>query len=692
MHILMIVPRYGSYGDFYQVPLGLAYVASAIESAGHSVTGLNLNHVKGDVGQLVAESVRQSDPDVIATGALSVFIDQVHEIVSTAKSVKPGIFAVLGGGVVSGEPDNVLRAINADIGVINEGEETVVEILDRLEKKLPLEDVKGVVVRTPSGRIRRNAERDQKEDLENIPWPNYKILEIEKNIANQRPLDSYFFRLAPDNNPRSLDMISSRSCPFKCTFCFHPTGKTYRERPLDDFFAELATLKEEYAINMVAIIDELFSLKRSRLLEFCRRIKPFDVKWMVQLHVNSASEETIAAMADSGCVYISYGIESMSQQILDSMMKKSKKPKVEEALALTRKYKIGIQGNLLFGDSAETLETANESMAWWARNRIYQINLTPLIVFPGSPDYNAALRDGLIRQDDRLSFIKNIPIDLNISSMNNKNMEMIRFMVYVYFESLLRLAKPISFTKSEKTDVRGDLHDYVWDCPDCNTRNSYEGVFVGNDHKNSIRMTCRGCRQRWDLPNYLYLNREKKKIPDSARSDLAAAEKLIAHQSLFPRYADAHDLVNPLLAQYPDFLEARLFMGRFYGRIGPAEHMVRSFGAAVAYDVYNPTCHCFYADALLEIRCFGGARLHYEQALALDRNSAHAKEGLARVAAAVAAGADPDVYFVSWSNAPPPQRRNRVESCQTQSSIEDELEEIGASRGGKTSKLTMLNR
>jgi len=388
--------------------------------------------------------------------------------------------------------------VNADIGVINEGEETIVEIIETLNSGGDLTTLPGVVARTIRGGLKRNAERAQRKDLENVAWANYRVLDLHKSIENQRVLDSYFFHLAPENNPRSLDMISSRSCPFKCTFCFHPTGKTYRERPLDDFFAELAVLKKEFNINMVGIIDELFSLKRPRLLEFCERIKPLNLKWMVQLHVNSACEETVKAMAESGCVYISYGIESMSQPILDSMMKKSKKARVEEALALTRKYRIGIQGNLLFGDSAETIDTANESMHWWANNRQYQINLTPLIVFPGSPDYMTALRDGLIKQSDRESYIANIPTNLNISSMNDENMEMVRFMVYVYFESLLRTVVLKKFTAAGQSD-RGIFYDCTWICSTCDHENEYRNFYIPQDAKNSIRMTCRSCRERFDI-------------------------------------------------------------------------------------------------------------------------------------------------------------------------------------------------
>ena len=224
----------------------------------------------------------------------------------------------------------------------------IVELLDCIENDGVLLGVQGILFRDEAGVATQTLARPQMSYLGDVAWPDYDLLDYGPNIENQRPLDSYFFHVEPNSRPRALDMITSRSCPFMCTFCFHPSGKTYRERPLDDFFAELDMLVERFDINMVALIDELFSLKKRRLLEFCERIKPYNLSWMVQLHVNSAADETIAAMRDAGCVYISYGIESMSQPVLESMQKKSKTERREYPLNLTYQNEIGIQGNLLF--------------------------------------------------------------------------------------------------------------------------------------------------------------------------------------------------------------------------------------------------------------------------------------------------------------------------------------------------------
>lgn len=135
-----------------------------------------------------------------------------------------------------------------------------------------------------------------------------------------------------------------------------------------------------------------------------------------QLHVNSVDDAILARMHDSGCTYISYGIESMSQPVLNSMKKRSTKTRIDKAMRWTYDHKIGIQGNIIFGDTAETFETANESMEWWVKNQSYMINLSRLQVYPGSPDYIEAVRDGLI--EDRIKWIDNQDVYLNISKLN----------------------------------------------------------------------------------------------------------------------------------------------------------------------------------------------------------------------------------------------------------------------------------
>ena len=654
MHILLVVPRYSTtWGEFYQFPLGLGYIAAAMKGAGHTVTGLNLNHHQGPADAIIAAKVAAIDPDVCATGALSPFLPLVKTIFDAARRAKPGIINIAGGGVVSGEPGVILDVADIDYGVVGEGELTIIELLECLENSRDLHAVQGIVFRDRHGKTVQTPERPQIMDLGKVAWPDYEVLECGQNVSQQRALDSYFFHSHPESRPRAIDMITSRSCPFKCTFCFHPTGKTYRERPLDDFFEELDTLVARYQINMLGLIDELFSLKRQRLLEFCERIKPYNLKWMVQLHVNSAKEDTVRAMRESGCSYISYGIESMSQPVLESMQKKSKTPRINSALDLTRTHRIGIQGNLLFGDSAETLETANESMRWWAANRHHQINLTPLMVFPGSPDYLAALRDGLIDDRDRAKYIQDIPPEFNISRMNDKNMEMVRFQVWVFAHTLLNVAPLKSFRLSDvQIPDRASAYDIVWDCPNCSHQNDYLGVVLPPDSGHSIRLTCRECATRWDVENRAYKPPENT-ITNSRRRTYLRLTKALFKKIRQRKYREIADkLLTVVIARVPRPLRT-MELSR---KLTPTEHVLKSLGSALGADPFNPERHDDFADALCEIGAFGAARMHYQQALALKPDDERAAAGIAFIDSPRVSEQQRAAYFISWSDEPAPAR------------------------------------
>jgi radical SAM superfamily enzyme YgiQ (UPF0313 family) len=651
------------WGEFYQLPLGIGYIASAIENAGHEVLGLNLNHVKGEISKIVEDFVRKEKPNVLASGGLSVFLDLLSDIFTSARKGNPDIVNIGGGGVVGGEPGVILDALDIDYGIIGEGEHTIVHLLELIDQARfdEMHTVQGIVFRTKNKKTQRTGERTQEKKLEKFFWPNYELLDVVHNIKNQRPLDQYFFQAEPNNNPRSIDMISSRSCPFKCTFCFHPTGKTYRERPFDDFFAELKILKDKFNVNMVAIVDELFSLKRRRLLEFCEQIKKFDVKWMVQLHVNSACDETIKAMKDSGCVFISYGIESMSQPILESMQKKSRVPRIQEALDLTYEYKIGIQGNLLFGDSAETLETANESLYWWSRNRHFQINLTPLIVFPGSPDYLEALRDGLIEDEARLGFIKDIPVSFNISSMNDENINMLRLQVWIFARSLLMMAKSSKMRVSaEKHPERGNSHDFEFDCPRCGTQNEYRDTIIPLDAEHTTRVTCRSCLNRWDIENTTYISPQTKwqKIDHFGiiqKIALTFGRQLLKSKK-FSLFHKVYNRLQGVFAYNPEF---RYLMADFYQLTGNKQEMLKATISGAGMTPLDPLMHLKLSNAFCEINALGAAKLHLDQAIQLGADNKETEKQLQKIKGIQ--GNTPDNkldYFVSWSDVSPPKRVN----------------------------------
>jgi len=654
MRILIVAPKYtAKSGEFYQFPLGLGYIISALKAAGFEVHTLNCNDSPETSGQQVVRAVSEIDPAICATGGLSPFLPDIQQIFRAARLAKANIFSIAGGGVLSSDPEAGPKVMDIDAGVIGEGEETIVELARAVQTGADLNTVTGIVFRAKDGRIIRTRPRPSIADLGAVSWPDYKSLGFDKMLNRQLPSDNYFYQ--ERDYPRAIDMITSRSCPYRCTFCFHPTGKVYRERPLDDFFQELDFLVSEYDIRMVALVDELFSLKRARLMEFCDRIEPYKIQWVVQLHVNCADDTTLRRMKQAGATYISYGVESMSQPVLLSMQKKSKKERIHSVLNNTFEHRIGIQGNIIFGDTAETLATANESMDWWANNKHLMIYVNRLQVYPGSPDYIQAVRDGLIT--DRISFIEDQDaVNLNISQMNDDDQEGLEQKVQLAHRTLLSLAPVTRFERQTVSDVdRENLHNIEWDCPRCEHHNELKNfqVHPTQDYY-SIRMTCRSCHARFDIRNPNKQSFEGRPTSDEDAAVFYAAQAALAAGQREKAVAILVDLTERRVWHYP----GHLLLSQIAREDGDNLQAMKHLKNALFRYPFDPMLHVAFADQMMNEGALGLAKLHYQQAIALEPEHPGVTEKLADLESPKWTDEQRRTYFISYSDKSAPVRHS----------------------------------
>jgi len=209
---------------------------------------------------------------------------------------------------------------------------------------------------------------------------------LDRYLDEQNASDTYLHVFSYDK-PRVMSMVMGRSCPYQCKFCFHPSGNTYRTRSLDNFFTELDEVMERYAPRQLFILDELFSVDLKRVYDFCERIKPYKIKWIIQMRVDIITPELLSALHDAGCVSISYGLESFSSKVLKNMRKNITPEQIEKALKLTYEASIDIQGNFIFGDELEDNSTIYETMRFWFAHPEYMINISMIQTYPGSGYY-----------------------------------------------------------------------------------------------------------------------------------------------------------------------------------------------------------------------------------------------------------------------------------------------------------------
>jgi len=250
----------------------------------------------------------------------------------------------------------------ADIIVIGEGETASLQIL----KDYP--------------NVRKYYIENKIDDLDEIPFADRDIIDI-KEYAN-----NYNLRGVP-----TTVYVTSRGCSWgKCAFCcqYWSIGSKIRYRSAKNIVNEIQQVQEKYGISGAMFFDDEFVHNKRRLKEFCKLIKPLDIKWRCLSRIESIDEKTVSMMAKSGCVEIAIGIESADQDILNNINKNIDVNKAEEACKIIKDAGIDLKELFIVGLPGESHESIQKMDDFVARTQPYDIDFTCLSIFPGSNIWN----------------------------------------------------------------------------------------------------------------------------------------------------------------------------------------------------------------------------------------------------------------------------------------------------------------
>jgi len=265
---------------------------------------------------------------------------------------------------------------------------------------------------------------------------------------------------------------------------------------------------KRYRINRILFFDECLALDKERLRAICKIIKElrdevsWELKWSPQLTVRGVDEEILYELRDSGADAISYGFESMSPVVLKSMNKPITPEMISSVFHNTLKAGIGVIGNFIFGDVAETKETAQTTLDWWRNNSKGQIDLLFIQPYPGSKIYEHCLQKGIIK--DKVDFIQNRMRTSNwynmTDRMSDKEIEQLKNMVIVLNLKCRYFANPISMKKTRK-----NVYELKVKCPFCRNVLVYKNLFMENKLKwlYSVRLVCRRCNLTFFVVSFI---------------------------------------------------------------------------------------------------------------------------------------------------------------------------------------------
>lgn len=491
MKYMLVMPRIVSkVGDAYQFPLGLPYVSAALKQADIDVITVNLNQIEGTVEEILVEKIANHNIDVIMTGGLSFQYWPIYQILEIVKNYDNSLLTIVGGGIISSDADAAIKALEyVDIAVVGEGDITTVELCNVLNENKGLSDIQGIIWKNEAGEYVKNPDRAPVPCLDDLPWPDFDGFDLKKTF-------DYTPGISGLNSTRTIYMLSSRSCPYQCSFCFHTVSRKYRQRSLDSFFLELDAYVKKYKINFICIADELFSYNNERVIEFCNRIKKYNIGWWAQFRVDSLEPWLIPMLKESGCQVMSFGLESADNRVLKSMGKHITIEQTDATLKKVHEAGMPFEGAFIFGDTAETYETACNTLNYWLKHPEYRINLNTITVFPGCPLYKNALRTGIIK--DPVKYLKDGCPQINMTQMSREEFSYIVANLLKYPHLKARKLENEILDNVDYSKARVDLRGR---CVVCGKENSWKRVklFVANG------LACENCGQRYNvfMPNAL---------------------------------------------------------------------------------------------------------------------------------------------------------------------------------------------
>ena len=525
MKILMIILRNNKVQFVYDptdnqirydpiVQLGMPYIAAVLKQNGYSVNGLNLNDEPGTICEAVQRCLTRTKYDIIFTGGVSFLYHNTKDLVKYIREFSDAKI-VLGGGLVSARPELMLRLLKPDYIVRYEGEVTCLELVRAIENETALEDVDGLCFHNPQGETILTKPRKPIRDLDSLPYPDIELFGYGRKVNEFKP---EYIAYDYTDTPRPYPLIASRGCTAACSFCFHTIGKGYRLRSVENIMGEIRYAVDKYKANVIFFNDELFSHNKMRTLEFCKQFSEFKntVPWritlMANLRVDSIDDEVLDAVTGMGCNVVGLGLESYSQTVLDSMKKYITPEQIRKAIQGVSDRNCVIQGSFIFGDPAETLETAQETLDFYvSRQDIIKKGgqVFFIMLFPGSQLYDDAIRRGIIKDEE--DFFENTALKtynritpLNLTHMSDADFEILKDRVFTAEYITHRSAIPEVIKDGVITAT----------CPFCNTRQEYRNTkypaFVG----------CRQCNGRYYLSPWWYkLSQEFVRIAGFSRAE-----------------------------------------------------------------------------------------------------------------------------------------------------------------------------
>lgn len=356
-------------------PLGLAYVAGSLREAGHAVTVLDA-YALGWSWQRFEREIARRRPTAFGLGTMTPVADTAARAIALARPHVRHI--VLGGPHPTATRLPVFDEMpGLDAAIVGEGEESAPQLLGWWEGGSRGDPPAGVLV--PG---RPFVEAIAPADLEKLAAPARDLL----------PNGRYRYLFA--TRPGFATMVTSRGCPFRCSFCDKSVGGSrWRARPAAHVVDEMVALQRDHGVGFINFYDDNFTLRRSRVVDICEELlrRKVDVEWKCEGRVDGVDLELLQLMRRAGCRTVAYGVESANPETLRLLRKDIRVDQAAAAFAATREAGLRSLAYLIVGAPGEDAAGVRRTLRFARDLDADYVQFSSLSVMPGAPLFAGVL-------------------------------------------------------------------------------------------------------------------------------------------------------------------------------------------------------------------------------------------------------------------------------------------------------------
>lgn len=387
MKVVLINPDQSSIVKGIYPSLGIGYLAASLEKERiqtkiWDVTASSLTKKE------IEFNLKKENPDVVGISANSFTFLEAKNLAKTIKTINPKTKIIVGGPQVTLYPRETLLNSEFDFAIYGEAEISLPNLVNNLSGG-NFEEVNGIAYRKGS-EIKMNSPEELIKNLDSFDFPARHLM----------PMDKYFSPIARSEKYHVL--LSSRGCPFSCTYCAPMEGKKFRMRGAKNFVDEIEELTLKYGIKELQFYDDSFSVKKERVSEICDEIinRNLNLQWDARTRVDIVDGDLLKKMKASGCTRIRYGVESGNQDILGVMNKNITLEQIRDTINLTQKIG-GIETLAYFmvGAPGENLKTIKDTIELARELKTDHVRFNITTAYPGTKMYQEGLDNKIFKED-----------------------------------------------------------------------------------------------------------------------------------------------------------------------------------------------------------------------------------------------------------------------------------------------------